>query len=96
MNDLERLQRKIDRLDQKIKGEPPVIGTVPDSTPLRQEEAPVWPFPVDGADTPSAPAPDQSQGLCSFCGAGRSENGCSWCCGGVMCRIECRVSSRGG
>ena len=25
-NDLERLQRKIDRLDQKIKGEPPVIG----------------------------------------------------------------------
>ncbi len=58
MNDLERLQRKIDRLDRQIKGLPPVIGTVPDARPLTRGATPDWPFPTDGADTPSAPAPD--------------------------------------
>ena len=60
MNDLERLQRKIDRLDEKIKQkEPPVIGTVPDSTPLQDRSVPAdWSFPTDGAETPSAPPPD--------------------------------------
>lgn len=62
MNDLERLQKKIDRLEERIQKPatvPPVIGTVPDSRP--QEG---WPTPTDGADTPSAPPPDH----CGLCG----------------------------
>lgn len=56
MNDLERLERKIKRLEERIQKPataPPVIGTVPDSRPPQG-----WPTPTDGADTPSAPAPD--------------------------------------
>jgi len=70
MNDLDRLQRKIDLLDERIKEKdlPPVIGTVPDSRPLYSVDVKGWPEPADGAETPSAPAPyTMTRMVCVVC-----------------------------